>query len=323
MNYVSVSKLNKDILNNLHKIPRDIDLVVGVPRSGMLPATLIALYLNKSLSDLDSFIEGKVYSHGTTKNISVLEESMKDVKKALIVEDSSNTGVSLRNAKERLRNIGENIELMYMAAYVTKETKSLVDISCREIATPRIFEWNFIHHCMLQQACVDIDGVLCLDPTPEENDDGIKYRGFIKNAKPKLIPTAKIGWIVTSRLEKYRKDTEEWLKNYNIQYDHLCMMDVKSAEERRKLGNHAAFKAFVYKKAKDTTFFIESEQKQAEEIARLTGKQVLCVNNSQYQSESIKIWFIWKMKEILKKFAVKILPQPLIKKIKAVVHRKN
>lgn len=322
MDFVSVSDLNRDIVDNLYKVPRDIDLVVGVPRSGMLPATLIALYLNKSLSDLDSFIEGKMFSHGTTKNTSVLTEDMKDVKKVLIVEDSSASGVSLRRAKEKLQAIGEDIKLLYMVIYTTRETEPLVDISCRVLPS-RIFEWNYMHHNLLQNACVDIDGVLCIDPEPNENDDGSKYRDFIKNAKPKLIPTAKIGWIVTSRLEKYRKDTEEWLKKWDIQYNHLCMMDLGSAEERRKLGNHAAFKASVYKKAKEATWFIESEQEQAMEIARLTGKQVFCVNNAQYQQAGIKLQLIWKGKEIVKKAAVKILPKSLIQKIKAVIYRKT
>ena len=46
MNYRSIADLNHTILKQLHMLPRDFDLVVGVPRSGMLPANLIALYLN-------------------------------------------------------------------------------------------------------------------------------------------------------------------------------------------------------------------------------------------------------------------------------------
>ena len=48
---------------------------------------------------------------------------------------------------------------------------------------------------------MDIDGVLCADPTPEENDDGEKYRHFLLNAPPLFIPKVTIGTLVTSRLE--------------------------------------------------------------------------------------------------------------------------
>lgn len=51
---------------------------------------------------------------------------------------------------------------------------------------------------------MDIDGVLCADPTPEENDDGEKYRHFLLNTPPLFIPKVTIGTLVTSRLEKYR-----------------------------------------------------------------------------------------------------------------------
>lgn len=50
MNYRSISDLNQIILKRLYIIPRDIDLVVGIPRSGMFPANLLALYLNRPVT---------------------------------------------------------------------------------------------------------------------------------------------------------------------------------------------------------------------------------------------------------------------------------
>jgi adenine/guanine phosphoribosyltransferase-like PRPP-binding protein len=46
MNFVTYRDLNEDIIRNLHRIPNDIDVVVGVPRSGLLVASQIALYRN-------------------------------------------------------------------------------------------------------------------------------------------------------------------------------------------------------------------------------------------------------------------------------------
>jgi len=56
MYYRSINDLNNIILQRLHILPKDFDLIVGVPRSGMLPANLLALYLNKPYTDLHSFI---------------------------------------------------------------------------------------------------------------------------------------------------------------------------------------------------------------------------------------------------------------------------
>ena len=46
INFVTFNMLNKLMLQNLHRIPHDIDVVVGVPRSGMILANMIACQLN-------------------------------------------------------------------------------------------------------------------------------------------------------------------------------------------------------------------------------------------------------------------------------------
>ena len=44
MYYRNIADLNRVILKRLNILPRDFDLIVGIPRSGMLPANLLALY---------------------------------------------------------------------------------------------------------------------------------------------------------------------------------------------------------------------------------------------------------------------------------------
>ena len=68
--YRSISDMNNIILRNLHIFPHDIDLVVGIPRSGMMPANLIALYLNKPYTDIDSFISGRILGAGRREVLS-------------------------------------------------------------------------------------------------------------------------------------------------------------------------------------------------------------------------------------------------------------
>jgi uncharacterized HAD superfamily protein len=72
------------------------------------------------------------------------------------------------------------------------------------------------HGHLLKYCCVDIDGVLCLDPTDCQNDDGAAYEKFLEEAVPMLAPTRPIGALVTSRLEKYRGLTEKWLAKHVI-----------------------------------------------------------------------------------------------------------
>lgn len=320
MNFITVAELNRDVVENIYRIPRNIDIVVGVPRSGMLVATMIALYMNKPLSDLDSFVQGRIYSVGDTKDTSRNVTEYTGIKRALIVEDSSSSGNSIRKAREKLKAVDHEMEYTILVAYITKSTKSLVDLYFRIIPSPRCFEWNFMHHkIFMKEACVDIDGVLCMDPLPSENDDGKNYIKFIRNARTKYLPSAEIGWLVTSRLEKYREDTEYWLKKNKIEYQHLYMMNLDSAEERRRLGNHAKFKAEIYKNLHDARWFLESEPLQAKEIRKLTGKEVFCVDEMTDHAPALRQKIGWGIKADYLDKIRGVLPQPvrmLIKKIK-------
>lgn len=288
MNFVTYKDLNTDIISNMHRIPKNIDVVVGIPRSGLLVANIIALYLNKPLCDFDSFLEGKIYSSGTTKNKDEWPKDFDAVHNVLIVEDSVCSGNSIKQAKNKYLETGAKKNLIWFAAYVYKCNTELVDLYLRTVDLPRAFEWNYLHITNLSYTCFDIDGILCEDPTEEQNDDGEKYREFLLNAPVKFLPTKEIGCIVTSRLEKYRTETEFWLKKYNIRYKKLFMMNIATAEERRMLGNHASFKANIYKEQKNMLFFIESEDCQAQVIAEKSGKTVFCPSTSAYYEDSFK-----------------------------------
>lgn len=280
MNYRSLADLNDAIITNLHRLPADIDLVVGIPRSGLLAANLLSLVSNIPLTDLDSFLEGRIYSSGTTKRTEHLHRNLANMRRILVLDDSISSGKAMREARNKIANSGLQAEIIFAAVYGIESSHPDADLVLEKVTLPRLFQWNFMHHVMLEQACVDIDGVLCIDPTKQENDDGEAYRLFLNDAVPLHTTSRKIGWLVTSRLEKYRDLTEAWLKKQGIEYGELIMLNLPSADERRRQGVHGNFKAEFYRKA-ESTLFIESEERQAEVIARLSGKPVLCVETHQ------------------------------------------
>ncbi|TYA78487.1 phosphoribosyltransferase family protein [Seonamhaeicola marinus] len=283
MNYRNIKDLNNTILQGLSMLPRDFDLIVGVPRSGMMPANLIALYLNKPYTDIDSFINGHIYKAGARSQF--FEDS--DCKKVLVVDDSIASGSAMKECKEKLSHLEEKFDLKYCAIYTIAGKEKMVDYFFENVPLPRYFQWNILNHTTLEKACFDIDGVLCADPTPEQNDDGEKYIDFILNAPPLFIPGSKIGTIVTSRLEKYRKETETWLAANNIKYNDLIMLDLPNAGARQRLNNHGSHKAKAYM-SKPYVLFIESELAQAVEINRISKKPVLCTANFEmiFEAES-------------------------------------
>ena len=284
MHYRNVTDLNNIILRKLSILPRDFDLIIGIPRSGMLPANLLALYLNLPYTDIHSFVNGHIYQAGERSRFFHL----KDMKKILVVDDSVASGTAMDRSRQTLRDAEKKFEMKYCAVYMVPGKEKTVDYYFEMVPLPRFFQWNILNHSALEKACFDIDGVLSVDPDEEDNDDGERYVRFLLNAAPLFIPGSRIGTIVTSRLEKYRKETEEWLRNNNIKYNELVMLDMPDMKARQKAGNHAEHKAKTYM-SKPYVLFIESDVRQAAEINRISGKPVLCTANFQmiFEAESV------------------------------------
>lgn len=265
------------IRQNLWKIPHDIDVVVGIPRSGMLAANMIALYLNTNLSDIDSFVEGKIFRNGMSRGCSVRKSD--NIRKILVVDDSIDKGTALTNAKNKLKNIHyHDIEILFCVPIATNIGATMVDIFFEIIDDDRVFEWNLFHHSILENACMDIDGVLCLNP--EEDDDGEKYRAFLNSAKPLFTPTVMINTLISCRLEKYRTQTIKWLNENNIKYENLILLNLPDKASRIKWGKHGEYKGIYYKES-DCCLFIESSQYEAFTIAKVSNKPVICVETNE------------------------------------------
>jgi len=249
--------LIQDMRKYIAKLPR-FDAVFGVPRSGMIPAAFLSLAWNVPLN-LD---------FGGDRCL------RKEIKTALIIDDSCRTGKNISKFKEQLTKSFPSIEFKTATVYISEATdKSLVDYYYKEIAMIRRYEWNILHQIDSKFMCFDMDGVLCRDPTREENDRGKQYEIFLKEATPLYLPTHPIFMIVTGRLEQYREQTEEWLAKHGVKYQHLVM---------RPFGmDHISHKVFTLTHS-DSNIFIESEKWQAEIIAKQTNKLILCLEDWRF-----------------------------------------
>ena len=287
--YVSIAQLSADIRTKLHLIPREIELVVGIPRSGMIPAYMIGLFTNRLVVDLETFLANGQAGHGQTRAVGAKLVEPFAAKHILLVDDSLRTGDSMRKCVERVQSAGFKGKITTCAVIVVPEKGVEVDLFFREMPQPRIFEWNAFHHPQIANSCFDLDGILCVDPTSQENDDGPRYLDFLRSARPLIIPTQRIGHIVSARLEKYRAQTERWLADHDIQYGKLHLIDLPSAAERQRLGSHASHKAKIYQET-NAVLFYESDVKQAREIAQLSGRPVLCIADmSLYLPGGLKV----------------------------------
>jgi uncharacterized HAD superfamily protein len=270
--YRSFDDLNRLVRASVSQLPDDIDVIVGIPRSGLMVANLIALHLQRPLAELNGFARGELLHQGWRMSV---RTDLSRFRKALVVDDSISSGAELRRAQAKLKGVPTH--LLYAAGYATPEALRMVDFAFEVLPQPRVFEWNFMSGEVMRNACVDIDGVLCPDPTDAENDDGPRYLKFIKEAPLRHRPHARIRHLVTSRLERYRPETEQWLANNGIEFERLWMARYESAAERRAAQAYARLKANIYLET-GTRIFIESSGKVARQIAELTQRPVFCTD---------------------------------------------
>ena len=267
MEFRSITNLEQDIREYiLPHLPRDIGTVYGCPRSGMLPATIIATAIG---ADLGIVGQNTPLLSGDRKRNFILPNKGK---KVLLVDDSSNTGSAMALNKKAL-----GIDCLTCAVYTRKVNRDKLDFAGPTVEGYRFFEWQFQGAGITKESYFDMDGVLCQDPKPFD-DDGKEYQDALRNAKPLYLPQVKIKAICTNRLDRWRGITEEWLAKYNVQYDHLIMQPFKTAAERRKQGNPGKYKAKHYKKS-DAKLFVESHNSQAKVIADESGKPCLSIES--------------------------------------------
>jgi len=265
--FVTVDELLVWTSEWIRSFPRHYDLIVGVPRSGLLVANLIALKLGKPLTTPELFVKGRYWK-------SDLMDTKRVYKNILLVDDSTTSGETMEEAVKLLNSACKGINVTKAALIATKDSKRLVDLCYKVIPNPRIFEWNLLHS-KKGKIGSDLDGVICENCPPGIDADEEQYREWIKNAKPYLIPAFEINTILSNRLEKYRPDTEEWLAKHGVLYKQLILWDIQSKQERD--AKHAQRKVEMLLKVKPDIFW-ESSFAEAKQIWVATKITTLCID---------------------------------------------
>lgn len=136
MNYISLETLMNDIRDSINLLSKhNFDLVVGIPRSGMIPAYLISLYLNIDVTDVNSFILNTPIQRGSTRTSGKRIYNPHDAQRILLVDDSFSTGKSMRNILDSIPvDLKKNIKTM--VAYTSDVNGAGLDIYIRHVSHP-------------------------------------------------------------------------------------------------------------------------------------------------------------------------------------------
>ncbi len=278
MHYRTVGDLSELVNTYAHRVPRDIDLIVGIPRSGMLVASILSLKLNIPMTDLYSFKRNDALEHNVLRSCHGNQLARPwEANRVLLVDDSIASGNSMREAVEMAREVYDG-DVLTMVAFAMRDNTSSVDIFLETVEQPRLFEWNIMHHNLLSYSCMNLDGILCKTPPPFPGMSDCE--AYFADCKPLFIPSAKVGQLLTSMPESCRATAEAWLEQHGIRYDVLHMF----AEPERQDGHPRptddpmlAFSVGVFKRDPHALLMFESDPDRARQIMEQTQKPVFCV----------------------------------------------
>lgn len=268
MHVTTVADLARTVLEGLDRLPEDIDLVAGIPRSGMLPAALIALHLNVPLTDVGALLEGRVHETGMTRRTERSAPGPVAARHVLVVDDLTGSGGTVRTWRERLTDVARTTRLTYLSVYADPAAAALVDLHLADCPPDTVFEWNVLHLRNAKHVAVELDGVLAAPLAPADLADGTALRAALDRTRPRIVPSHRLGRIITARPERFRRETEAWLERHDIRHDGLVMRP-------DDVGDVADFKARALRDAPQA-LFVEPDPEVAALVARRTGRAVWC-----------------------------------------------
>ncbi|MEM1224618.1 MAG: phosphoribosyltransferase family protein [Planctomycetota bacterium] len=277
--FVSLRQLHQDTLRLAGMIPPDVVAIVGVARSGIVPASMLSLLLHKPLFAIRQSL-GDMVSVGNGWRLGASHVDVPQGRVA-VVDDTVMTGNSLTQIAPVVRERFGKV--VTAAVYVNPSAHVRPDIHAVELPWPHFLEWNVFNSVLSPNMAMDFDGILCRDCKHGEDDDGPNYQRFINTAEPLYTPRrVPIPLIVTARIERYRAVTIAWMAKHGIRCHKLVMHPAATLAERQG-DDIAAFKARHFAEwagrhhaRPAPNAFIESEPKQAERIAKLSGRVTIC-----------------------------------------------
>lgn len=279
--YIPYAQLVIDCRLLIKQIPysaqADLAGVVGVPRSGLLPAAIVANQLHLPYNDCYSFLAfEQQFSEGGRR---LGSNAGRDGRRVLVVDDSAYAGTTMNNVRRLFEIPTPRYDFVFAAIYRSPEKLPQLDYFARDVSGPRYFEWNLINHADIASAMLDIDGVLCYDPEVYDND-GEEYEQSLIEAIPLHLTKRVAHSLCTMRINRWRPQTEEWLAQHQVKYGDLIMCPCRTAQARRDVGKYGEWKGQQYKDS-SATLFIESNKTQAAAIADVSGKPVICMGNGR------------------------------------------
>lgn len=272
------AQLARDCRDWACRLQGEVSAVCGIPRAGVLAASVLAEELHVPLVSIET-----VVNNSPPWRPEHSRDLISGDLPILVVDDSSTSGRTLNTTRQKLSH---RSDLLFGALYCTERAAKAtrIDASGYTIQVGHSFEWILFRDYWCRAYAVDLDGVLSVDWSGDEEAEPERYRQHLRDARALVVPTRKLYAIVTARMEKHRAETEQWLQSRGIQYEQLIMHPAKASRDRNRDGGPGKWKAGVYSRLKKAVLFIESCPNQSRRIFEISRKPSLCYPTMEFYS---------------------------------------
>lgn len=262
LRFVRTAELAGDVALLCSLLPTKIVGVIGVARSGLLPATLVAMQQHLPLwivrqDSEDVVFAGHGFRLGNRDPRSSKLGGQPPPGKLLLVDDTSMTGNSVRHALQIVGQHWPGRKVLSAVVYRNPASVSDPDYWVHDLPAPHFLEWNLFNSIHLDKTAFDFDGVLTHDGTQH----------------PQYLPRkGTIPLIVTGRSERLRLPSQAWLTKHGVRVKRMVMFSGETPSDPLAI---ARYKAGYWKESR-LDYFVESDPQQARELARLVKRPVIC-----------------------------------------------
>ncbi len=266
--YVTAEQLTQDTVALAAEIPHDIDTVVGIARSGLIPAALIASIRHVPLYTVTGRHGLHDPGHGGRMAVDVNDpRSLRPElipKHVLLIDDTAALGREITRCTNHVKDRWPDVKVTRCAVYCHPNVAGYVDICYRYYPGNHYLEWNWPNAGHGEACAYDFDGILTEEWYEGRTDE---------NARPLYVPRRRsVPLIVTARKESRRAASEAWLARWGICCGRLVMREFEPANWNQEVGE---WKGRIYGQS-ECTLFAESDPEQAKIIAAVSGRRVLC-----------------------------------------------
>ena len=272
--FITVEDLTKHTIELAGRLPR-LDAIIAVPRSGLMPGSILATILHVPLYAISPMLRHVTYI-GNGHRLGRQPQAPSG--NVLVIDDTASHGGTLAEILAALKGQVDLRKVYTAAIYASpKAAEKLLDFVAHVYPQPHFLEWCFVNTFWAIHLAFDFDGIICAEPTTY--DAAPEYRHFLSNARPLYLPKMHAPIIVSARCDWTRHASLDWLTRHGITPKKLILWDGDPDARWATPDTVAIWKAKQLATLRHTDqikLYAESDPGQAATIAEAAKMPVIC-----------------------------------------------